>query len=89
MTGRAGIAILLVAVFCARSMVGQETNSSSATRRQPNVVLLFADDQGYGDVGCFGAKAFKTPKLDRLESKERGLRVFMWPRRFALRRGRR
>ena len=26
------------------------------------------DDQGYGDVGCFGAKSFKTPNLDRLAS---------------------
>jgi arylsulfatase len=34
----------------------------------PNIVLLFTDDQGYGDVGCFGAKAFKTPNLDRLAS---------------------
>jgi arylsulfatase A-like enzyme len=33
---------------------------------QPNVVLLFADDLGYGDVGCFGAKDFKTPNLDKL-----------------------
>jgi len=33
---------------------------------KPNVVLLFADDLGYGDVGCFGAKDFKTPNLDRL-----------------------
>ncbi|MFM8272671.1 MAG: sulfatase-like hydrolase/transferase, partial [Gemmata sp.] len=32
----------------------------------PNVVLIFTDDQGYGDVGCFGAKGFETPNLDRL-----------------------
>src|SRR5687767_11076060 len=33
---------------------------------KPNIVLLFTDDQGYGDVGCFGAKSFKTPNLDKL-----------------------
>jgi arylsulfatase len=33
---------------------------------KPNIVLLFTDDQGYGDVGCFGAKGFETPNLDRL-----------------------
>lgn len=32
----------------------------------PNVVLIFTDDQGYGDVGCFGAKDFATPNLDKL-----------------------
>lgn len=32
----------------------------------PNVVLIFTDDQGYGDVGCFGAQGFQTPVLDQL-----------------------
>ncbi|WP_145051183.1 sulfatase family protein [Lignipirellula cremea] len=32
----------------------------------PNVVLLFADDLGYGDLGCYGATRLKTPNLDRL-----------------------
>ncbi len=34
--------------------------------RPPNVVLIFTDDQGYGDVGVFGATAFPTPNLDRM-----------------------
>lgn len=34
--------------------------------RPPNVILIFTDDQGYGDIGCFGAKGFVTPNLDRL-----------------------
>jgi len=34
--------------------------------RPPNVVLIFTDDQGYGDVGVFGATGFTTPHLDRL-----------------------
>lgn len=34
--------------------------------RPPNVVIIFTDDQGYADVGCFGAKGFQTPNLDRM-----------------------
>src|SRR5262245_19458176 len=33
---------------------------------RPNVVLILADDQGYGDLGCYGAKDLRTPNLDRL-----------------------
>jgi arylsulfatase A len=32
----------------------------------PNVVIVFTDDQGYADVGVYGAKDFQTPNLDRL-----------------------
>jgi arylsulfatase A-like enzyme len=32
----------------------------------PNFVIVFTDDQVYGDVGCFGAKGFETPNLDRM-----------------------
>ena len=34
----------------------------------PNIVIVFTDDQGYGDVGCFGATGFETPNLDKMAS---------------------
>jgi arylsulfatase A-like enzyme len=34
--------------------------------RLPNVVMIYADDLGYGDVGCYGAKGWSTPHLDRM-----------------------
>ncbi len=34
----------------------------------PNVVIIFTDDQGYGDIGCFGATGFQTPNLDLMAS---------------------
>ena len=34
--------------------------------RLPNIVLIFTDDQGYGDLGCYGAKGFTTPNIDRI-----------------------
>lgn len=38
----------------------------AAAARQPNIVIIFTDDQGYADVGVFGAKGFHTPNLDHL-----------------------
>jgi arylsulfatase A-like enzyme len=32
----------------------------------PNIVLIYADDLGYGDLGCYGSKAIQTPHIDRL-----------------------
>lgn len=43
-------------------------SSALAARQQPNIVLILADDLGYGDLGCFGQKTLKTPRLDRMAS---------------------
>lgn len=32
----------------------------------PNIIVIFADDLGYGDIGCYGAKGIKTPHIDAL-----------------------
>ncbi|MBN2218585.1 MAG: sulfatase [Pirellulales bacterium] len=37
-----------------------------AAESQPNFVIIFTDDQGYADVGCFGATQFATPRMDRM-----------------------
>lgn len=34
--------------------------------KRPNVVVVFCDDMGYGDIGCFGSTAINTPNLDRM-----------------------
>jgi arylsulfatase A len=33
---------------------------------RPNILIIFTDDQGYGDMGCYGNKKNKTPRIDRL-----------------------
>lgn len=38
----------------------------SADAPRPNVVIIFCDDLGYGDVGAFGAQGYATPSLDRM-----------------------
>jgi arylsulfatase len=38
----------------------------AAAGRLPNIVIIFADDLGYADVGVFGAKGYSTPNLDRM-----------------------
>jgi len=38
----------------------------AANANRPNIVLIYADDLGYGDVGCYGATKVKTPNIDRL-----------------------
>jgi arylsulfatase A-like enzyme len=42
-----------------------------AADRPPNVVIIFTDDQGYADVGIFGAKGYSTPNLDRMAKEGR------------------
>lgn len=44
-----------------------------SAERPPNIVLIYADDLGYGDLGCYGATAVKTPRCDRLATE--GLRL--------------
>src|SRR6478672_6723635 len=44
---------------------------TAAQSRPPNIVLIYADDLGYGDLGCYGSK-IRTPNLDRMA--EEGVR---------------
>lgn len=44
------------------------TNSATPSPRRPPVILILADNVGYGDLGCYGQTKIKTPRLDQLAS---------------------
>ncbi|MEM9018563.1 MAG: sulfatase [Verrucomicrobiota bacterium] len=52
----------LVVLFFLAPAKAEDANTNSP----PNVVIIFIDDQGYYDLGCYGATEVKTPRIDRL-----------------------
>ncbi len=57
--------ILVIALSC---NAGVEDSSQPASDSPPNIVLIFADDLGYGDLSSYGHPVIKTPHLDGLAS---------------------
>ncbi len=57
----------LLAVCSATLVVSTALPLLGASKeRKPNIIIILADDYGYGDVGCYGSKRFNTPHLDAL-----------------------
>jgi len=53
----------IIATFVA---IASSASSAAETSRLPNLILILADDMGYGDAGCYGSKELATPNLDAL-----------------------
>jgi arylsulfatase A-like enzyme len=47
-------------------IVHDRPRAGAEETRPPNFVIVLADDLGYGDLGCYGARGFQTPNLDRM-----------------------
>ena len=58
----------LVAPLAIQTAWGATKPKSTTDSNRPNVIIILADDLGYGDLGCYGAKNVKTPNVDRLAS---------------------
>jgi arylsulfatase A-like enzyme len=52
------------------------SRAAAQTKRRPNIVMIVTDDQGVGDVGCYGHPEVRTPNLDRLAAS--GIRFTQW-----------
>jgi uncharacterized sulfatase len=73
------IAILATLSIIAGTADADE-RASSAPR--PNIVIILADDLGFGDLGCYGHPRFKTPNLDRMAAEGVRLTQFNTPMPF-------
>ena len=55
--------VLLCMIFAEKEATGMTTLKNDSL---PNVVIVYADDLGYGDISCYGATKIQTPNIDRL-----------------------
>lgn len=66
-TKPASLLLLVGAVVSFQNLHGREPNNATVATGQPNVIVIYTDDQGYGDVSALNPEAkFQTPNLDRL-----------------------
>lgn len=73
MSHRAEMKLMRILAIAALGLAGffqpqivQAGQSANTKARLPNFVIVYADDLGYGDLGCFGAVRIRTPHLDRM-----------------------
>src|SRR5579872_1529974 len=65
--------IVRIGIFSGILLIGTVgAMGRSTTGQAPNIVILLADDLGYGDLGCYGHPTIRTPNLDRMAAE--GLR---------------
>ncbi|QEG22205.1 sulfatase family protein [Mariniblastus fucicola] len=61
--------LLIVSVF----------SVAAEAQEKPNFIVIFTDDQGYNDLGCFGSETIATPNIDRMASEGRKYTSFYVP----------
>lgn len=68
----AGVNRLLIGVLCAAGLFPLVLAAQPAP---PNIVIIFADDLGYGGLGFFGAPNIRTPRLDAMAAEGQKVRT--------------
>jgi arylsulfatase A len=63
----------VIALFLAAALAA---TAATPQARLPNFVVILADDLGYGDLGCYGSTAIRTPNLDRMAAEGARLTSF-------------
>ncbi|GAB5406078.1 MAG: arylsulfatase [Aureliella sp.] len=63
------IAVALAGLILTASLPRLSYAADNATAAKPNVVIVITDDQGYGDLSCYGNPILKTPNIDELSAK--------------------
>lgn len=76
MTRTATLICLTLACVSLANANGMESPADAARdqlrpNNRPNFIVIFTDDQGYNDLGCFGSEKIKTPNIDRLAAEGR------------------
>ena len=64
----AGISLLASLAACNSATAETVQKNSTQDPQKPNVIVILADDLGYGDLKCYGAKNVETPHVDKLAS---------------------
>lgn len=64
----AGISLLASLAACNSATAETVQKNSTQDPQKPNVIVILADDLGYGDLKCYGAKNIETPHVDKLAS---------------------
>ncbi len=71
------ISFIIYAVIALRSMpIHAAVAPAAADQTLPNIIIIFTDDQGYGDLSCYGNPTIHTPHIDRLAAQGMKLTQF-------------
>ena len=63
-----GLGIAAMPLLKCRNLPAAKADAAQPKAPKPNILIIFTDDQGYADLGCYGNKKNKTPRMDNLAS---------------------